>query len=199
MLEKTLESPLDCKEIQPVHPKGDESWVFHWKDWCWSWNSNTLATLYEESTHWKRPWCWERLKVGGEGGDRMRWLDSITDSVDMNLSKLREIVLDRGVWCNAVRGVAKGRLGLNNWTTNESTFCAVKAWERKAFLKPAADSMNTHPHHLLAVPTLAWILTTTDNLLKTAFSITSALRILTAQAYTSWELKEEACFCLQNP
>ena len=42
----------------------------HWKDWCWSWNSNTLATWYEELTHWKRSWCWERLKAGGEGDDR---------------------------------------------------------------------------------------------------------------------------------
>ena len=42
----------------------------HWKDWCWSWNSNTLATCCKELTHWKRPWCWERLKAGGEGGDR---------------------------------------------------------------------------------------------------------------------------------
>ena len=47
VLEKTLESPLDCKEIQPVHPKGDQSRVFIWKDWCWSWNSNTLATSYK--------------------------------------------------------------------------------------------------------------------------------------------------------
>ena len=62
-LEKTLESPLDCKEIQPVHPKGNQSW-------CWSWNSNTLATSSEELSHWKRPWCWERLKAGGEGDDR---------------------------------------------------------------------------------------------------------------------------------
>ena len=44
----------------------------HWKDWCWSWNSNTLATWCEEVTHWKRPWCWKRLKAGGEGDDR-RW------------------------------------------------------------------------------------------------------------------------------
>ena len=65
VLEKTRESPLDCKEIQPVHPKTDQSW----KDWCWSWNSNTLATLCEELTHLKRPWCWERMKVGGEGDD----------------------------------------------------------------------------------------------------------------------------------
>ena len=70
VLEKTLESPLDCKEIQPVHPRGNQSWNIHWKDWCWSWKSNTLATWCEELTHWKRPWCWERLKAGGEGDNR---------------------------------------------------------------------------------------------------------------------------------
>ena len=70
MLEKTLETPLDCKDIQPVHPKGDQSWVFILKDWYWSWNSNTLATWCEELTHWKRPWCWERFGAGGEGDDR---------------------------------------------------------------------------------------------------------------------------------
>ena len=63
VLEKTLESPLDSKEIQPVLG-------VHWKDWCWSWNSNTLATSCEELTHWKRPWCWEGLGAGGEGDDR---------------------------------------------------------------------------------------------------------------------------------
>ena len=70
VLEKTLERSLDCKEIQPVHPKGDQSWGVHWKDWCWSWNSNTLATWCKELTHLKRPWCWERLRAGGEGDDR---------------------------------------------------------------------------------------------------------------------------------
>ena len=69
VLEKTLESSLDCKEIQSVHPKGNQSWIFR-KDWCWSWNSNTLATWCEQLTHVKRPWCWERLKVGGERYDR---------------------------------------------------------------------------------------------------------------------------------
>ena len=64
VLEKTLESLLDCKEIQPVHPKGNQS---YWKDWWWSWNSNILATWCEELTHLKRPWCWERLKAGEEG------------------------------------------------------------------------------------------------------------------------------------
>ena len=51
----------------------------HWKDWCWSWNSNTLATWYEELTHWERPWCWERLKAGGEGDNR-RWGDWMASS-----------------------------------------------------------------------------------------------------------------------
>ena len=52
----------------------------HWKDWCWSWSSNTLATWFKEPTHWKRPRCWERLKAGGEGGDRgwEGWMASLT-------------------------------------------------------------------------------------------------------------------------
>ena len=58
------------KEIQPVHPKENQSWNLHWKDLCWSWSSNTLATWHEELSHLKRPWCGERLKVGGEGDVR---------------------------------------------------------------------------------------------------------------------------------
>ena len=67
---KLLSIPWDCKEIQPVHPKGNQSWIFYWKEWCWSWNSNTLATWGEELTHLKRPWCLERLKAGGERDDK---------------------------------------------------------------------------------------------------------------------------------
>ena len=80
VLEKTLESPLDCKENQSVNPKGNHVLNIHWKDWCWSWNSNTLATWYEEMTHWKRPWCWERLKAAREGDDRRwdGWMASLT-------------------------------------------------------------------------------------------------------------------------
>ena len=70
VLEKTLERPLDCKEIQPVNSKGNQSWIFIVRDWCWGWNSNTLATWCEELTHWKRPRCWERWKAGGEVDDR---------------------------------------------------------------------------------------------------------------------------------
>ena len=67
VLEKTFKSPLDCKEIQPVNPKGNQPWIFIGRT-CQS--SNTLATWWEELTHWKRPWCWERLMAEGEGDDR---------------------------------------------------------------------------------------------------------------------------------
>ena len=70
VLQRTHESPLECKEIQPVHPKGDRSVLgIHWKDW-WSWNFDTLATWCKELTHLKRPWCWERLRAGGEVDNR---------------------------------------------------------------------------------------------------------------------------------
>ena len=71
VLEKTLESPLDLKEILPVHPKGDQSWVFIGGTDV-DWNSNTSATWCEELTHLRRPWCWERLRAGGEV-DNWRW------------------------------------------------------------------------------------------------------------------------------
>ena len=77
VLDKILESPLDCKEIKPVNPKGNQSWIFigrtdakkkKKKNWCWS--SNALASWFKELIHWKRLWCWERLKAGGEGYDK---------------------------------------------------------------------------------------------------------------------------------
>ena len=64
VLEKTLESPLDSKEIKPIKCKGNQPWILYWKDWCWSWSSNTLATWCKGLTHWKRPWCWGRLRAG---------------------------------------------------------------------------------------------------------------------------------------
>ena len=85
-----------------------------WKDWCWSWNSNTLATWCKELTHLKRPWCWKRLKAGGAGDDR-GW-DGWMASLGMSLSKCWELAMDREAWLTAVHGVTKNQTRLSNWT-----------------------------------------------------------------------------------
>ena len=70
VLQKTLESPLNSKEIKPVNPKRKSILNIHQKDWYWRWSSSTLATCCKELTHWKKPWCWERVSAWGAGGNR---------------------------------------------------------------------------------------------------------------------------------
>ena len=119
VLEKILESPLDCKEIQPVHPKENQLWIF-----IGSWNSSTLATRCEELTLWKRPWCWERLKVGGEGDDR-GW-----DGLMASLSQWTWVWASSGSWCwtawhAAVHGVARSQTQPKDWT--ELNWCITES------------------------------------------------------------------------
>ena len=116
VLEKTLESPLDCKEIQPVHPEGD-------KPGC-SLEGLMLKLKLQYFGHLKRrdDSLEKTLMLGGIGGrrrrgqQRMRWLDDITDTMGMSLSRLREFVMDREAWCAAIHGISKSRTWLRDWT-----------------------------------------------------------------------------------
>ena len=107
MLEKTLESPLDCKEIQPVHSKGDQSWDFFGR------NDAKAETPYFGHLMRRVDSLEKTLMLGGIGGrrrrgqHRMRWLDGITDSMEVSLGGLQEMVMDRKSWCAVVHGVTK--------------------------------------------------------------------------------------------
>ena len=178
VLEKTLKSPLDCKEIRPVHSKGDQSWVF----------SGGTDAKAETPILWPlhaKSWLigkdsLEKL-LGGIGGrrrrgrQRMRWLDGITNSMDMSLGELQELVMDRAAWDAAIHGVTKSRTQLSNWTELKSMIREGYGGEMIHFVWIRHDSLTLTTLHgfvqkLLMVSYLVWELSDCKLVLECSYS-----------------------------
>ena len=130
VLEKTLESPLDCMEIQPVHSEGDQPWDFFGGNDA---KAETPVLWLPHAKSWLIGKDFDAGRVGGRrrrGQQRMRWLDGITDSMDVSLSELRGMVMNREAWHTAIHGVTKSRTWLSDWTELNWWLTNVEVWQK---------------------------------------------------------------------
>ena len=180
MLEKAFESPLDCKEIQPVHPKGDQSWVFIERTDVEA-ETLTLATWCEELTYLKRPWCWKRLKAGGEGDD-WRWDGWMASPTQWTW-----------VWVNSGSWWWTGRPGMLQSMGSERV---GHDWATELNWTETCNYFMTQKLHSWAFIPEKWRLILTQNLYKNVYSnfIPNNPKLETTQmTCKGWMVKQTVC------
>ena len=173
VLEKTLEGALDCKQIQPVHPKGNQSWMYIGRTDV---EAETPIVWPPDMKSWligKDPDAWRDWGQEEKGTTEDEMVGSITDSIDMGLGELWKLVLDRQAWCAAIHGVARSRTRLSDWTElNWNLFWSDFYWRLQSRLTDHLPDLTTanlirvaasqssfceSPHHILCPSLIYWL------------------------------------------